>query len=88
MDQGIRKARPWYKIIDSKIHTNRRAIELKSDARVLKLLGGALYARKEYSAAHAVLQEALRLQPAYPDALCDLGALSPACKWPHGTENL
>ena len=41
--------------------------------RALKLLGSALYALGDFQAARHELQQALRLQPDYPDALCDLG---------------
>lgn len=42
--------------------------------RAFKLLGGALYALGDLPAAKAALERALVLQPAYPDAFCDLGA--------------
>jgi len=44
--------------------------------RALKLLGGALYAMGDYSAAKVALEGALKINPRYPDALCDLGKYS------------
>ena len=45
----------------------------RQNARVLKLLGGALYAAGDHTAAKSSLQDALSLQTNYPDAWCDLG---------------
>jgi tetratricopeptide (TPR) repeat protein len=41
--------------------------------RALKLLGGVLYAMGDYRAAKDALKDALKINPRYPDALCDLG---------------
>ena len=58
-----------------RILSTRKACALTRDgsARVLKLLGGALYAAGDHCAAKSALEQALTVQPNYPDAWCDLG---------------
>jgi len=43
-------------------------------SRLHKLLGSALFALGDLSAAEAALQQSLALEPDYADAWCDLGA--------------
>lgn len=55
-------------------HARREAAAQNTDHfRALKLLGSALYALGDFQGAQHELQQALRLKPDYPDALCDLG---------------
>lgn len=55
----------------------REAISInQGHYRAYKLLGSALYALGDLSAAEHALQQSLAINPNYSDASCDLGALS------------
>ena len=74
---------PWRGILKNNIKKTpiicREACQLNPlHFRALKLLGGALYAMGDYQAAKAALNDALNINPRYPDALCDLGVHSPS----------
>ena len=58
----------------------REAISInQGHYRAYKLLGSALYALGDLSAAEHALQQSLAINPNYSDASCDLGALSYIC---------